>query len=72
MMKLTSSELNTLKSILLYVKEENYFTWEDVSGFDKEHYSKQYYLRLLNSLEDKGILQKVVKGKSFYFQFKQS
>ncbi|MHC1734964.1 MAG: Fic family protein [Erysipelotrichaceae bacterium] len=71
MMKLTSSELNTLKSILLYVKEENYFTWEDVSGFDKEHYSKQYYLRLLNSLEDKGILLKVVKGKSFYFQFKR-
>lgn len=65
---LTSGELNTLKSILLYVKEGEYFTWEDVSGFDKEQYSKQYYFKLLNSLVDKEILSKVVKGKTYHFK----
>jgi len=66
---ITNTELNTLKSILLYIKEGEYFTWEDVSGFDKEQYSKQYYLRLLNALVDKEILIKVVKGKTFHFTF---
>jgi Fic family protein len=69
LMALTSAELNTLKSILLYIKEGEYFTWEDVSTFDKEQYSKQYYFRLLNSLVEKEILAKIVKGKTHHFKF---
>ena len=68
LMNLTSGELNTLKSILLYIKEGEYFTWEDVSNFDKEQYSKQYYFRLLNSLVEKEILAKIVKGKAYHFK----
>jgi Fic family protein len=66
---LTTNELNTLKSILLYIKGGEYFTWEDVSGFDKTQYSKQYYFRLLNALVDKEVLTKTVKGKTYYFTF---
>ncbi len=64
---LTQNELNTLKSILLYIKEKEYFTWEDVSFNDKAQYTKQYYLRLLNSLIEKEILNKEIKGKTYYF-----
>lgn len=68
---LTKNELNILKSILLYIQENDYFTWEDVSFVDKEQYTKQYYLRLLNSLVDKDVLNKKIKGRNYYFQFKQ-
>jgi Fic family protein len=68
MQVMTKSELNTLKSILLYIKKEEYFTWEDVYAYDKEQYSKQYYLRLLSSLTDKSILTKTQKGKAYHFQ----
>lgn len=67
---LTQNELNTLKSILLYVKAKDHFTWEDVSFVDKEQYSKQYYLRLLNGLCDKEILTRVIEGKTAQFQLK--
>lgn len=67
MQKMTTTELNTLKSILLYIKPNEYFTWEDVYAYDKEQYSKQYYLKLLNSLFDKNILTKTVKGKTYHF-----
>ncbi|KAF0227230.1 MAG: hypothetical protein FD133_242 [Erysipelotrichaceae bacterium] len=68
---LTKSELNTLKSILLYINEKDFFTWEDVSFVDKEQYTKQYYLKLLNSLVDKDVLLKNIKGKIYYFQVKE-
>lgn len=64
---MTKTELNTLKSILLYIKPNEYFTWEDVYLYDKEQYSKQYYLKLLNSLFDKNILTKTIKGKTYHF-----
>jgi Fic family protein len=67
--RLTTPELNILKSILLYVKEEDFFTWEDVSVFDKEQYSKQYYFDLLNSLVEKNIISITLKGKTHYFKF---
>jgi len=65
---MTKTEINTLKSILLYIKSGEYFTWEDVYAYDKEQYSKQYYLKLLNSLLDKDILTKQVKGKTFHYK----
>jgi Fic family protein len=65
---MTKTELNTLKSILLYIKPDEYFTWEDVYSYDKEQYSKQYYLKLLNSLLEKDILTKQVKGKTFHYK----
>jgi Fic family protein len=67
--RLTTPELNILKSMLLYVKEEDYFTWEDVSNFDKGQFSKQYYFDLLNSLVEKNILSILLKGKTHYFKF---
>lgn len=67
---LTQNEINTLKSILLYIKDKEFFTWEDVSFVDKEQYSKQYYLRLLNSLTDKSLLSRTVSGKTYHFQLK--
>ena len=67
---LTQNELNTLKSILLTMKAKDHFTWEDVSFVDKEQYSKQYYLRLLNRLCDKAILTRVIQGKTAQYQLK--
>ena len=65
---MTKTEINTLKSILLYINPDEYFTWEDVYAYDKEQYSKQYYLKLLNSLFDKNILTKNVKGKTYHYR----
>jgi len=65
---LTQNELNLLKSILLYSKAHDQFTWEDVSLIDKQQYSKQYYFRLLNALTEKGLLQRVLKNKTHLFQ----
>jgi len=70
MSSITKNELNVLKSIMLYIKDKEYFTWEDVSFVDKEQYSKQYYLRLLNSLTDKSLLSRTVSGKTYHFQLK--
>jgi len=66
--KVTKNELNVLKSIMLYTGHALPFTWEDVSHIDKEQYSKQYYLKLLNSLCDKSILYKTVRNKQFFYQ----
>lgn len=65
---MSKSEINVLKSILLYVKNNEYFTWEDVYSYDKGQFSKQYYLRLLNVLVDKNILKVTQKNKSNYYQ----
>jgi Fic family protein len=67
---LTQNELNTLKSILLYISHKDHFTWEDVSFVDKEQYTKQYYLRLLNGLCEKTLVSKTITGKIAYFQLK--
>lgn len=68
MNRMSKSEINVLKSILLYVKNDEYFTWDDVYAYDKGQFSKQYYLRLLNSLVDKNILIVTQKSKSNYYQ----
>lgn len=61
------SEINLLKPILLYYKDEDQFNWEDVSRIDKQQYSKQYYLRILNRLSDMDILSKeLIKNKTVY------
>ena len=65
---MSKSEINVLKSIYLYVKSNEYFTWEDVNAYDKGQFSKQYYLRLLNELVDKKILEVTQKNKSNYYQ----
>lgn len=69
---LTQNELNTLKSILLYINGNDLFTWEDVSLVDKEQYSKQYYLRLLNGLCEKDLLIKTIDGKIAHYRLKES
>lgn len=68
MNRMSKSEINVLKSILLYVKNDEYFTWDDVYAYDKGQFSKQYYLRLLNSLVDKNILIVTQKSRSNYYQ----
>jgi hypothetical protein len=65
---LTQNEINTLKSILLYIKDKTFFTWEDVSFVDKQQFSKQYYLRLLNSMTEKEVLTKTMSGKAAQYQ----
>lgn len=70
-MALTQNELNLMKSILLHMKEKDHFTWEDVSSVDKEQYSKQYYLRLLNELTQKAVLTKTIQGKIALYRLKQ-
>lgn len=69
---LTQNELNTLKSIMLYIRANDLFTWEDVSLVDKEQYSKQYYLRLLNGLCDKDLLTKKIDGKIAHYRLKET
>ena len=68
MKTMSKSEISVLKSIYLYVKSNEYFTWEDVYAYDKGQFSKQYYLRLLNELVDKKILEVTQKNKSNYYQ----
>ena len=65
---MNKSEINTLKSILLHIKNDEYFTWEDVYAFDKAQFTKQYYLKLLNSLVDKELLKVTVKNKMYFYQ----
>lgn len=67
---LTQNEINTLKSILLYIKDKTFFTWEDVSFVDKQQFSKQYYLRLLNSMTEKEVLTKTMSGKVAQYRLK--
>lgn len=67
------SDINLLKPILLYYTAEDQFNWEDVSKIDKQQYSKQYYLRILNRLSDLEILsRKLVKNKTVYSLYKPS
>jgi Fic family protein len=67
---LTQNEINTLKSILLYIKDKAFFSWEDVSFVDKQQFSKQYYLRLLNSITEKEVLTKTMSGKAAQYRLK--
>jgi hypothetical protein len=67
---LTQNEPNTLKSLPLTMKAKDHLTREDVSFVDKEQYSKQDYLRLLNGLCDKEILTRVIEGKTAQLQLK--
>ena len=68
MKNMTKSELSVLKSIFLYINDNEYFIWEDIHSFDKGQFSKQYYLRLLNSLVDKEILVVTQKNKSNFYR----
>ena len=48
-MKLVNkSEINTLKSILLHIKNDEYFTWEDVYAFDKAQFKQPTWQMLLH------------------------
>lgn len=68
MKNMTKSELSVLKSIFLYINDNEYFIWEDIHSFDKGQFSKQYYLRLLNSLVDKEILVVTQRNKSNFYR----
>lgn len=67
-MSLTDNELSAIKTILLNLKDEDYFTWEQYHFMSKEQYSKQYTLKLLNGLVDKQVLDLNKRGKINYYR----
>ena len=69
-LSLTNNELSAIKTILLNIKNNEAFTWEQYHFMSKEQYSKQYTLKLLNGLVGKEILELSKRGKINYYRIR--
>ncbi len=64
---LSKAEERAIKIILLFPEiGDRYFDWQKFKAYDHTNFSKQYYNRLLNHLEEKGILISRAKNTKLY------